>query len=96
MRLHRNLVYTIDSLNAIFNGEYADKVARALKKDKRWSSDRKFVAETIYEVVRWKDYMLKYEVKEPLTEIILRMFSVWLWLYTYSDWRQLEGTPERK
>jgi 16S rRNA (cytosine967-C5)-methyltransferase len=33
MRLHRNLVYTIDSLNAIFNeGEYADKVARALKK----------------------------------------------------------------
>jgi 16S rRNA (cytosine967-C5)-methyltransferase len=30
-------------------------VARALKKDKRWgSSDRKFVAETIYEVVRWK------------------------------------------
>ena len=54
MRLHRNLVYTtIDSLNAIFNdGEYADKVvARALKKDKRWgSSDRKFVAETIYEI----------------------------------------------
>jgi 16S rRNA (cytosine967-C5)-methyltransferase len=60
MRLHRNLVYTtIDSLNAIFKGEYADKVvARALKKDKRWgSSDRKFVAETIYEVVRWKRYM---------------------------------------
>mgnify|MGYP003556596103 CR=1 FL=1 len=58
MRLHRNLVYTtIDALNAIFNeGEYADKVvARSLKKDKRWgSSDRKFVAETIYEVVRWK------------------------------------------
>ena len=58
MRLHRNLVYTtIDALNAIFNeGEYADKVVpRSLKKDKRWgSSDRKFVAETIYEVVRWK------------------------------------------
>jgi 16S rRNA (cytosine967-C5)-methyltransferase len=62
MRLHRNLVYTtIDSLNAIFNeGEYADKVvARALKKRQAISSDRKFVAETIYEVVRWKDYMLK-------------------------------------
>jgi 16S rRNA (cytosine967-C5)-methyltransferase len=62
MRLHRNLVYTtIDSLNAIFNeGEYADKVvARALKKRQVGKSDRKFVAETIYEVVRWKDYMLK-------------------------------------
>jgi 16S rRNA (cytosine967-C5)-methyltransferase len=70
MRLHRNLVYTtIDSLNAIFNeGEYADKVvARALKKDKRWgSSDRKFVAETIYEIVRWKRlYAEIAEVKEP-------------------------------
>jgi 16S rRNA (cytosine967-C5)-methyltransferase len=57
MRLHRNLVYTtIDSLNAIFNeGEYADKVVARAKKDKRWgSSDRKFVAETIYEVIDGK------------------------------------------
>jgi 16S rRNA (cytosine967-C5)-methyltransferase len=46
-------------------------------------SDRKFVAETIYEIVRWKDYTQKYEVKEPLTEIILRMFSVWAVLRGY-------------
>jgi 16S rRNA (cytosine967-C5)-methyltransferase len=104
MRLHRNLVYTtIDSLNAIFNeGEYADKVvARALKKDKRWgSSDRKFVAETIYEVVRWKRlYAEIAEVKEPFDrDNIWRMFSVWAVLrgYPIPDWRQLEGTPERK
>jgi 16S rRNA (cytosine967-C5)-methyltransferase len=104
MRLHRNLVYTtIDSLNAIFNeGEYADKVvARALKKDKRWgSSDRKFVAETIYEVVRWKRlYAEIAEVKEPYNrEDIWRMFAVWAVLrgYPIPDWRQLEGTPERK
>ena len=104
MRLHRNLVYTtIDSLNAIFNeGEYADKVvARALKKDKRWgSSDRKFVAETIYEVVRWKRlYAEIAEVKEPYNrEDLWRMFSVWAVLrgYPIPDWRQLEGTPERK
>ena len=104
MRLHRNLVYTtIDSLNAIFNeGEYADKVvARALKKDKRWgSSDRKFVAETIYEIVRWKRlYAEVAEVKEPFDrENLWRMFSVWAVLrgYPIPDWRQLEGTPERK
>jgi hypothetical protein len=83
MRLHRNLVYTtIDSLNAIFNeGEYADKVvARALKKDKRWgSSDRKFVAETIYEIVRWKRlYGEIAEVKEPYDrDDLWRMFAVW-------------------
>jgi 16S rRNA (cytosine967-C5)-methyltransferase len=58
LRLHRNLVYTvIDSIRDIFNeGIYADKaVEKALKRDKRWGSrDRKFVAETIYEIVRWK------------------------------------------
>ena len=104
MRLHRNLVYTtIDSLNAIFNeGEYADKVvARALKKDKRWgSSDRKFVAETIYEIVRWKRlYSEIAEVKEPFNrDNLWRMFAVWAVLrgYPIPDWRQLEGTPERK
>ncbi|PWB21509.1 RsmB/NOP family class I SAM-dependent RNA methyltransferase [Flavobacterium sp. HTF] len=104
MRLHRNLVYTtIDSLNAIFNeGEYADKVvARALKKDKRWgSSDRKFVAETIYEIVRWKRlYAEIAEVKEPFDrDNLWRMFAVWAVLrgYPIPDWRQLEGTPERK
>jgi 16S rRNA (cytosine967-C5)-methyltransferase len=104
MRLHRNLVYTtIDSLNSIFNeGEYADKmVARALKKDKRWgSSDRKFVAETIYEIVRWKRlYAEIAEVKEPYNrENLWRMFSVWAVLrgYPIPDWKQLEGTPERK
>jgi 16S rRNA (cytosine967-C5)-methyltransferase len=55
-------------LNAITK-EYADKVvARALKKDKRWgSSDRKFVAETIYEIVRWKDYNEKL-IKEPFRD----------------------------
>jgi 16S rRNA (cytosine967-C5)-methyltransferase len=104
MRLHRNLVYTtIDSLNAIFNeGEYADKVvARALKKDKRWgSSDRKFVAETIYEIVRWKRlYAEIAEVKEPFDrDNLWRMFAAWAVLrgYPIPDWRQLEGTPERK
>ena len=104
MRLHRNLVYTtIDALNAIFNeGEYADKVvARSLKKDKRWgSSDRKFVAETIYEIVRWKRlYSEIAEVKEPFDrDNLWRIFAVWAVLrgYPIPDWRQLDGTPERK
>lgn len=104
MRLHRNLVYTtIDSLNTIFNeGEYADKVvARALKKDKRWgSADRKFVAETIYEIVRWKRlYAEIAEVKEPFDrDNLWRMFASWAVLrgYQIPDWTQLQGTPERK
>ncbi|UUC43824.1 RsmB/NOP family class I SAM-dependent RNA methyltransferase [Flavobacterium cerinum] len=104
MRLHRNLVFTvIDSIMAIFNeGEYADKVvARALKKDKRWGShDRKFVAETIYEIVRWKRlYAEIAEVKEPYDrDNVWRVFAVWAVLrgYTLPDWKYFENTPARK
>ena len=104
MRLHRNLVFTtIDSLMAIFNdGEYADKVvARALKKDKRWgSTDRKFVAETIYEIVRWKRLYIEIaEVKEPFDrDKIWRIFAVWAILrgYKLPDWKYFEDTPVRR
>ena len=88
---------------AIFNeGEYADKVvARALKKDKRWGShDRKFVAETIYEIVRWKRLYLEIaEVKEPFDrDNIWRIFAVWAVLrgYTLPDWKYFEETPVRR
>lgn len=104
MRLHRNLVFTvIDSLMAIFNeGAYADKmVAQALKKDKRWgSSDRKFVAETIYEIVRWKRlYTEIAEVKDPFSrDDVWRIFAVWAVLrgIKLPDWKYFESTPTRK
>lgn len=104
MRLHRNLCFTvIDSLMAIFNeGVYADKtVSLALKKDKRWGSkDRKFVAETIYEIVRWKRlYAEIAEVKEPFTrDNVWRLFAVWAVLrgIALPDWKYFENTPVRR
>jgi 16S rRNA (cytosine967-C5)-methyltransferase len=104
MRLHRNLVFTvIDSLMMIFSdGEYADKVvAKALKKDARWGSkDRKFVAETIYEIVRWKRlYAEIAEVKEPFTrDDMWRVFAVWAVMrgIDLPDWKYFEGTPVRR
>ena len=104
LRLHRNLVYTvIDSIRDIFNeGVYADKaVEKALKRDKRWGSrDRKFVAETIYEIVRWKRlYAEIAEVKEPFDRNNLwRLFSVWCVLkgIALPDWNQIEPTPTRR
>lgn len=104
MRLHRNLVFVvIDSLRDIFNeGVYADKaVEKALKRDKRWGSrDRKFVAETIYEIVRWKRLYAKIaDVKEPFDRPNLwRLFSVWCVLkgIPLPDWNQIEPTPSRR
>ncbi|MDB2491264.1 RsmB/NOP family class I SAM-dependent RNA methyltransferase, partial [Flavobacteriaceae bacterium] len=98
------LVYTvIDSIRDIFNeGVYADKaVEKALKRDKRWGSrDRKFVAETIYEIVRWKRlYAEIATVKEPFDRNNLwRMFSVWCVLkgIALPDWNQIEPTPSRR
>ncbi|MBG7631189.1 MAG: methyltransferase domain-containing protein [Bacteroidetes bacterium] len=104
MRLHRNLVYTvIESLKLVFNeGEYADKVVqKALKKDARWGArDRKFVAETIYEMVRWK--RLYNEIAGTKShysnENTWKNFAVFAILkgYKLPDWNQLQGVPERR
>ncbi|MFD0962804.1 RsmB/NOP family class I SAM-dependent RNA methyltransferase [Pseudofulvibacter geojedonensis] len=104
MRLHRNLTFAvIDSIRDIFNeGVYADKaVEKALRRDKRWGSrDRKFVAETIYEIVRWQRlYAEIAEVNAPYSRPNLwRLFSVWCVLkgIPLPDWNQIEPTPSRR
>ena len=104
MRLHRNLCFaTVDGLLQIFNeGQYADKVVQQLlKRDKRWGSrDRAFVAETTYDIVRWKRlYAEIANVKEPFSrDDIWRMFAVWATLkgIKLPDWKYFENTPTRK
>ena len=104
MRLHRNLVFAVvDGLHLIFNEqEYADKVVeRLLKRDKRWGArDRGFIAETVYEIVRWKRlYAEIAEVKPPYTRPeLFRVFAVWAVLrgIPLPDWKQIEPTPERR
>lgn len=104
MRLHRNLVFaTVDALSNIFNdGEYADKVIeKTLKRDKRWGArDRSFIAETTYDIVRWKRlYTEIAEVKAPYSrENLFRLFAVWATLrgIEIPDWKQIEPTPTRR
>ncbi|OEK07637.1 RNA methyltransferase [Flavivirga aquatica] len=104
MRLHRNLCFSvIDGLTLIFNeGKYADKVIQQLlKRDKRWGArDRGFVAETTYDIVRWKRlYAEIAEVKAPFDrDNLWRMFAVWATLkgIKLPDWKYFENTPTRK
>jgi 16S rRNA (cytosine967-C5)-methyltransferase len=104
MRLHRNLCFAIiDGLTLIFNeGNYADKVIQQLlKRDKRWGArDRAFVAETTYDIVRWKRlYAEIAEVREPFDrDNLWRMFAVWATLrgIKLPDWKYFEETPTRK
>ena len=104
MRLHRNLCFAvIDGLHKIFNeGEYADKVIQQLlKRDKRWGSrDRGFVAETVYEIVRYKRlYAEIADVKAPFDrDNLWRIFAVWATLkgIKLPDWKYFTETPTRK
>src|SRR5690606_22958915 len=104
MRLHRNLVFAVvDALHYIFNeGEYADKVVeKVLKYDKRWGArDRGFIAETTYDMVRWKRlYAEIAEVKAPYSRPkLFRLFAVWAVLrgIKLPDWKQIGPTPERR
>lgn len=104
MRLHRNLCFAvIDGLLLIFNeAEYADKVIQQLlKRDKRWGSrDRGFVAETTYDIVRWKRLYAKIaNVKEPFSrDDAWRLFAVWATLkgIKLPNWKYFENTPTRK
>lgn len=104
MRLHRNLVFAVvDALLEIFNdGGYADKViGKTLKRDKRWGArDRGFIAETTYEIVRWKRmYDGIAETKGHFTrDNMFKIFAVWATLrgIELPEWRYFEGTPVRR
>ncbi len=104
MRLHRNLCFAIiDGVLEVFNdNKYADKVIQALlKRDKRWGSrDRGFVAETTYDIVRWKRlYAEIAEINEPFSrDDAWRLFAVWSTLrgIKLPDWKYFENTPTRK
>ncbi|MBT0608889.1 RsmB/NOP family class I SAM-dependent RNA methyltransferase [Aequorivita echinoideorum] len=104
MKLHRNLVFaTIDSLHLIFNeNKQADKVLKnTLKRDKRWGArDRAFIAETTYDIVRWKRlYAEIAEVRKPFDRPnLFRLFAVWATLngIKIPEWKQFEDTPTRR
>lgn len=104
MRLHRNLVVAvIKVLDGTFNQNfYADKtIEKILKSDKRWGSrDRGFIAETSYEIIRWKRlYSQISETKSPYKYGELwKMFSVWAVLkgIQLPNWKEFENTPTRR
>lgn len=94
MRFYPNLVAAVvQSLQSIFNeNSKADKeIASRLKSDKRWGSrDRSFIAETTYDIVRWKRFYEEIaQVEAPYSKSDLyALFAVWVFLkgYELPDW----------
>lgn len=104
MRLHRNLVEGIViCLDRIFNkGAYADRALEVLlKQNPQWGGrDRGFIAETVYDIVRWKRLYSKLaDISPPYgTEDLYGLFAIWALLRGYSlpDWREFRQVSERK
>lgn len=93
MKIYRNLVEgVVQSLEKIFKeGRYADKVIEYLFKDQpKWGSrDRRFVAETIYDIVR--NYRLLQELSG--SDDPYKLIGVYLILHDtpLPDWEEFKG-----
>ncbi|ARN76918.1 RNA methyltransferase [Nonlabens spongiae] len=104
MRFHHNLLQaTVDALHQIFNeGKYADQaIQRILKRDTRWGSrDRGFIAETTYDIVRYK--RLYTEIVGAGTVYnsrdLWRLTAVWIVLrgHALPAWEEYYNTPVRR
>jgi 16S rRNA (cytosine967-C5)-methyltransferase len=100
MKIYRNLsAAVVEGLHDIFvNKKYADKVIeKILKSNPKWGArDRRFIAETTYDIVRW--YRLFKEISEAEEEDFWKLLGVWcLWNNTeFPDWEEFEGLDRKK
>lgn len=100
MKIYRNLsAAVVEGLHDIFvNKKYADKVIeKILKSNPKWGArDRRFIAETTYDIVRW--YRLFKEISEAEDEDFWKLLGVWcLWNNTeFPDWEEFEGLDRKK
>lgn len=103
MEFHRNVVEAVvRSLSEIFNEKrYADKVVeKTLKQNPRWGSrDRKFIAETTYETVRWWRLLQEVSGHRSLDETAMWNFiGAWFILNQEElpDWPQFRDIDPEK
>ncbi len=100
MKLYRNLSEAvIQGLQSIFNdNKYADKVIeKILKSNPKWGArDRRFIAETIYDIVRW--HRLFKEIAEANDDDYWKLLGVWcLWNNAqFPDWEEFNGLSRKK
>jgi 16S rRNA (cytosine967-C5)-methyltransferase len=100
VKLYRNLCEAvIAGLQEIFDEKkYADKVIeKILKSNPRWGArDRRFIAETIYDIVRW--YRLFRELANAEENEYWKLLAIWcLWNKTeFPDWEEMKGVDRKK
>jgi 16S rRNA (cytosine967-C5)-methyltransferase len=99
MKIHRVLAEAVvQNLHLIFNeNRYADKVIeKTLKSNPRWGArDRRFIAETTYDIVRWK--RLYQAITQSGDSDFWKWMAVWIVErdFELADWKEL-ATMNRK
>ncbi len=102
LKFHRHLVENVvGAVDEIFNqSRYADKVIeRVLKSQKKWGArDRRFVAESVYEMVRWWRYLGALAGFDPTERAVTRadvwqLWAVWCFdnYHTLPDWDEFKS-----
>lgn len=95
MRLHRSTTEAvIQALDQIFNeGRYADKVIeKVLKQNAKWGArDRRFIAETTYDIVRWF-LLLRFTIRAKENEY-WKLLAAWCILHKidFPAWDEFKG-----
>ena len=95
MRLHRSTTEAvIQALEQIFNeGRYADKVIeKVLKQNPKWGGrDRRFIAETTYDIVRWF-LLLRYIIRAKEDDY-WKLLAAWCILNNidFPEWNEFKG-----
>lgn len=99
MKLYKNTTQAvIDSLTQIFDEKrYADKVIeKVLKQNSKWGArDRRFIAETTYDIVRW--YRLLRELTEAEPSEYWKLLGGWCAMNEAElpDWVEFEGLSRK-
>ena len=110
MRLHRVLIIGLRQAlsEAFFSDKYADKVIeKILKANKKWGSrDRAFVAESFYDIIRWKRKLAFFMDEEVKRTNIYNLIAVYLLTKEYEvplfdefkgiDFRKIEDRFSKK
>ena len=103
MKLYRNLCEAVVStLEQIFiEKKYADKaIERLLKQNPKWGArDRRFIAETTYDIVRW--YRLLIYLSDAEENDFWKLLGAWcIWIKKMDlpswDWDEFRGLNPRK
>jgi 16S rRNA (cytosine967-C5)-methyltransferase len=99
-KIHRSTSEAVvQSLDLIFTeNRYADKVIeKTLKSNPKWGArDRRFIAETTYDIVRWSR-LLK-SISDSKADDFWRLLGTWCVLHDIElpRWSEFEGLSERK